>query len=306
MIAVSPARPRSRPGMLDWLELVRPFSLTAASIAAIVGAATAWVDQPVRLAAFGLTLVGVVLLQGGTNVVNEVYDVARGVDLPESPRASHAVVTGRVPAELALRAGLALLVLGVIDGAVLSWAFHLGPVPIVIGLAGAIVGHQYTAPPLQFKYRGLAVPAVAAMMGPLLVLGAQYVQLGRFTPLGLAASVPVALLVAAILVANDLRDAASDEAAGVRTEATILGASATWRGFVALLLGAYVCVLVAVAAGTIPWPALAVVASLPLALVAITAGARGALDRLDQRAAAVHLCFGLLLAAGLAVAGAVV
>ena len=300
-ITASLTRSRRRPRVVDWIEIIRPFSLTGAFVAAIVGAATSWVDHPLHLAALGLTLVGVLLMQAGTNVVNEVYDAARGVDSPETPGASHAVVTGRVPAELALRAGLLLLVLAVADAVLLSWTFHLGPVPVVIGLAGAVVGHQYTAPPLQFKYRGLGVPAVALMLGPLVVLGAQYVQLDHFTVLGLAASVPVALLVTAILVANDLRDRAADKMAGIRTEATILGATATWQGFVALLLGAYAFVLVDVATSTVPWPVLLVMGSLPLALSTLGTGARGALDHLDQRAAAVHLCFGLLLAAGLAI-----
>ena len=42
------------------------------------------------------------LLQVGTNVVNEIYDVRKGVDSITSPRASHAIVKGRLTERAAL------------------------------------------------------------------------------------------------------------------------------------------------------------------------------------------------------------
>ena len=41
-------------------------------------------------------LLGGVFLHAGTNIVNEVYDVRKGIDTITSPRASHAIVKGRI------------------------------------------------------------------------------------------------------------------------------------------------------------------------------------------------------------------
>lgn len=296
-----PAAQRTRSGIRDWLELIRPFSFTASVVPVCVGAAVAWSGRRADVGAFVVAVVGVLLLQAGTNVINEVFDVANGVDTLQTPRASRVLVTGRLPSELAHHVGVLLLVSGAAAGALISAVFHLGWVPLAAGLLGAAAGYAYTAPPLQLKYRGLAVPAVALVMGPLMVLGAEAVETGGCTWAGLAASVPVTFLVAAILVGNDLRDLETDRDAGIRTEATILGRPRAWEAYLALLVGAYAFLAAAVGAGVLPWPALLALFSAPLAVRSIQGGARGreGLVHLDERSAQVHLLFGLLLTVGL-------
>ena len=286
----------------DWWELIRPFSFSASVVPVCVGAAVAWAHGRGNPAAFAATLLGVLLIQAGTNALNEVFDVARGVDTLQTPRASRVVVTGRVGAGPAYGAGLGLLALGVGVGALISLTFRLGPVPFLVGLLGAALGYAYTGPPLHLKYRGLGLLVEAATMGPLMVLGAEYVQAGRWSGSGWAASLPVALLVAAILLGNDLRDLDTDRAAGIRTAAIVLGRRRAWRLYLALLAGAYACLVPIAATAALPWTALLALASLPLAVRAAAGGA-SALDRLDQTTARVHLVFGALLTVGIAVGG---
>lgn len=304
MVTAQGLQAEVRPGIRDWLELIRPFSFSASVVPVCVGAAVAWSRHLGNIGAFGIVVVGVLLIQAGTNLINEVFDVATGVDTPQTPRASMVLVTGRLPSTLAHRVGLALLALGAASGGLISIAFHLGWVPFGMGLVGAVAGYAYTGPPLQLKYRGLGLLAEAVVMGPLMVLGAEYVQAGRWTWSGLIASVPVALLVATILVGNDLRDAETDHAAGIRTLATILGRPAVWKGYLALLIGAYAALIAAVVGRALPWPALLALLCLPVAVRTVRTSAGGAarpqnLDRLDQRSAQLHLLFGLLLTVGL-------
>src|SRR5436190_6020571 len=93
-------RTRRRLGAL--YEILRPFAFTASVIPVLAGAALAWVDELWNWAPFIAALLGGVFLHAGTNIVNEVYDVRKGIDSITSPRASHAIVKGRIKERTAL------------------------------------------------------------------------------------------------------------------------------------------------------------------------------------------------------------
>jgi hypothetical protein len=77
-------------------EIARPFSFTASTVPIAVGGALAAVEGLFDWTLFLVSLVAGVLLHIGTNVTNEIYDVRKGVDTIVSPRASHAIVKGRI------------------------------------------------------------------------------------------------------------------------------------------------------------------------------------------------------------------
>ena len=66
-------------------EILRPFAYTASIIPVAAGGALAWVDGRFDLVAFILALIGGVALHSGTNVINEIYDVRKGIDTITSP-----------------------------------------------------------------------------------------------------------------------------------------------------------------------------------------------------------------------------
>ena len=91
-----------------WLEIGRPFSWTASVVPVLVGSALAWKDGAFSWPIFLVVLLASVALQAGTNVINELYDVKNRVDTLESPRASRALVEGRLTEREAFWGGLAL------------------------------------------------------------------------------------------------------------------------------------------------------------------------------------------------------
>ncbi|HEX2221781.1 MAG TPA: LLM class flavin-dependent oxidoreductase, partial [Candidatus Limnocylindria bacterium] len=145
-------------------EITRPFAYTASVIPVAAGGALAWADGRFDGGLFALALLGALLLHTGTNIVNEVYDVRRGIDTITSPRASHAILKGRMTEGAALRLAYAAFAAAVLVGAALI-AFRGWPIALlgVIGLAG---GYFYTAPPFEYKFRALGVPLVFLLMGP--------------------------------------------------------------------------------------------------------------------------------------------
>src|SRR5216117_4559086 len=85
---------RNRLGGL-W-EIARPFSFTASTVPVAAGGALAALAGAFNPLLFLASLIGAVALHVGTNVTNEIYDVRKGVDTIVSPRASHAIVKGRI------------------------------------------------------------------------------------------------------------------------------------------------------------------------------------------------------------------
>ncbi len=299
------SRLRRRTGAI-W-EILRPFAYTASVIPVLAGAALTAVDGRFEWLPFLAALAGGVLLHSGTNIVNEIYDVRQGIDTITSPRASHAIVKGRLTERAAFVAAASAFALAVVIG--LYLVELRGPAIVVLGLLGLVGGYGYTAPPFQYKYRALGVPMVFVLMGPLMVVGSYYAITGLWAAQAAVLSVPVGLLVAAILHGNEWRDISEDTRAGIVTLSSRLGREWAHYSYVALVLGAYITLGLAVAFNLLPPASLLAILSLPfLAQVVRSAelGATGqarAIAMIDMQTARLHLAFGALLVAGILLSG---
>jgi 1,4-dihydroxy-2-naphthoate octaprenyltransferase len=289
-------------------EITRPFSLTASIVPVAAAGALALLDGRMHWGLFALALIAGVLLQVGTNVINEVYDVRKGVDSITSPRASQALVTGRVKEKDALVYAYSALALCGVLGLVM--VVERGWPLLLIGAFGLVMGWGYTAPPLQYKYRALGLPLVFVLMGPLMVLGGYYAVTGRWSWDAAVASVPIGLLVTAILHGNEWRDIGEDARAGIRTISISAGRSVAHWIYVVLLVGAYVTLALGVAFNLLPRLSLLAVLSMPLLVQALRASELGATGQqreiamIDRNTARLHAAFGALFVLGLAVASA--
>jgi 1,4-dihydroxy-2-naphthoate octaprenyltransferase len=113
----------------------------------------------------------------------------------------------------------------------------------------------YTGGGSPYGYRGLGEVSVFVFFGLVAVMGTTYVQLGSITLASVLSGIGVGALACAILVANNLRDIPTDEVAGKRTLAVVLGDARSRTFFAALVAVALACV-VAVAVVVEPLAAL--------------------------------------------------
>jgi 1,4-dihydroxy-2-naphthoate octaprenyltransferase len=290
-------------------EIARPFSFTASTVPVAAGGALAALAGSFDPVLFLAALVGGVALHVGTNVTNEIYDVRKGVDTIVSPRASHAIVKGRITDRAAYRFAIAAFAVAVIAGIVLIQA--RGWPIVALGLIGLIGGYTYTAPPFQYKYGPIGLPLVFLLMGPLMVIGSFYAVSGRFDAAAVAASIPVGLLVTAILHGNEWRDISEDARAGAVTFSVRAGRNAAHWLYIGLVVGAYVALSAGVVAGLLPTWTLLAMLSLPLLVRQIrsselgAAGQQRAIAMIDLETAQLHAAFGLLLVMGLLIAALV-
>ena len=284
-------------------EILRPFAYTVTVIPVCAGGALAAVNGKFEAIPFAAALAASMLIQSGTNVVNEVEDVRKGIDTITSPRASHAVLKGRVTERGAYAFALGMGAVAIALGLYLAWL--RGPIIIALGLIGLVGGYGYTMPPFQFKYRALGVPIVGLLTGPLMVVGTYIAITGTFEPNTLVLSLPIGLLVAAIVHGNDWRDISDDSRAGVSTISALLGRYWARYAYLGLVLAAYGSLGVAIALRALPATTGLALLSLPfLAQVIGNAelGAQGqarAIAKIDLETAHLHLAFGTLLVAGL-------
>jgi 1,4-dihydroxy-2-naphthoate polyprenyltransferase len=298
-----PLLPRVTRRLDAWWEIVRPFSFTASLLPVAVGGALALQQGRMNWPLFLAALVGGLCLHLGTNVVNEIYDVRHGIDSITSPRMSMAIVKGRISEREAFVVAWTGFAIALLLGVVLIWA--RGWPILLLGLIGFLGGYFYTAPPFQYKYRALGLPLVFILMGPVMVVGGYYATTGGFDPRLLIVSIPVGLLVTAILHGNEWRDVAEDSRHGFTTLSAQIGRDAAHWIYVMLVLGAYVAVGIGVMVGALPSLALLTLLSLPLVawiLRAAELGASGhlrAIAMIDLMTARLHSAFGALLLVGL-------
>ncbi len=285
-----------------YYQATRPFSFTASVVPVVAGTLVAAYKHFNPLF-FLLTLAGSLLIHAGTNLVNDYYDHVKGVDGPESQGPSKMIQRGLMRPRQVLSFGIACFVGGAVCGLVLVGFVGL---PLLwLGLASVAAGFFYTGAPVSLAYIGLGEITVFCFMGPVMVMGAYYVQVKQWAWTPFIVALPIAFLVTAILHANNLRDIDDDRLHGKRTLATIIGRRrANWEYY--LLIGATYAALIAMVAGRVaPWPVLIALVTLPAAIKAIRFTARTSeprkLNLLLFRTAQLHMRFGALLAAGLAV-----
>ena len=287
--------------MQIWIEAIRPFSFTASITPVLIGSVLGAADGPFSLGRFFLALFGSLFIHIGTNLINDYYDYVNGVDTPETLGPSQVIQRGLLTAEEVYWGGITAFAIGSALGLVLvglcGW-----PV-LALGVVSVLAGYFYTANPLSLAYIALGEATVFIFMGPVIVIGAYYVQREAFALPPLLVSLPVGCLVAAILQANNIRDLESDRARGKNTLATAIGRQAANWELAGLVYGAFVITGLLVLLGYAPWPVLLTFATLRHALPAVRipfgTAKVDALNAALMHTVNLHLEYGLLLIVGL-------
>ncbi len=83
-------------GWRIWWQLARPHTLTAAFVPVFLGTALAAKDHAVHIPLFLAMMIASLLIQAATNMFNEYFDFARGLDHEESVGIGGAIVRNGV------------------------------------------------------------------------------------------------------------------------------------------------------------------------------------------------------------------
>ncbi len=237
-----PEKPLSK--LQVWLLAARPRTLPAAASPVIVGTSIAFFEGAFRpLPALG-ALAGALLLQIGANFANDVFDYQKGADNANRLGPTRVTLAGMLsPAEV--KAGMFIaFALAALVGVYL--ALTAGWPVIVIGLAAILAAILYTGGPFPYGYRGLGELFVFLFFGLAAVAGTFYVQAERVSLSAFIGSLPMGLLIVAILVVNNLRDIQTDRVSGKMTLAVRFGAQGARQEYLLVVLTAYLLPLLLV------------------------------------------------------------
>lgn len=257
-----------------WIAELRAPFLVATLVSIFLGTSIAWVRNGIfNLEYFLLALFGGIFLHLGANIANDYFDHKSGNDeinkefVRPFSGGSRMIQLGLLTPRQVLAAALTSFSMAFLIGLYLTWV--RGLFVLVLGLIGMFSGIFYTGAPLNWAGKGIGEALVGINFGALMTLGAYYVQTTVLSLEPLVASIPVSLLIAAVLYINEFPDYSADKAVGKNTLVVRLGRNRAAFGYMLIVVGSYIIVVLNVLVGIAPLYTLFALIPLPLALRAI-------------------------------------
>lgn len=297
---------RSSAMSIAW-KLLRPPTLTASIAPVLIGTGLALQTHKLAPLLFIAMLLASMLIQSAANMLNEYYDFKRGLDNAQMVGIAGAIVRDNVQPKTVLRITQVTLLIAFLVGvyicAATSWWVA------VVGLLSTLFLYLYSGGPYPISYTPFGEITAGIIMGPVIILIAYFIQSGDITTTAVLASIPSALLIGAILMANNIRDLDHDIAGGRRTLAIVAGRDGAIGILGSAFVIAYLWTIGLVVMHLLPIFALLSILSAPVPL-AVPAAFTRAHNSSDLQAAfkktsATLILYALLLFIGLVTAIAV-
>lgn len=257
-----------------WLMEVRAPFFTATIVPIILGSVIAFnMTQSFNWTYFLLALIGGIFLHAGANVINDYFDhLSRNDEINKEfvrpfTGGSRLIQENLLTPKEVLIEALICLFLGSLIGLYLS--YKLGWVILVIGIFGVLSATFYVFPEINLVGLGIGEALIGINFGILMTFGAFYVQAVKFSWVPIIASLPVALLITAVLYINEFQDANADKTVGKNHLVVRLGKKQAVTYYILILLLTYFIVVVGVVTDTLPPISLIALLTLPLAFKSI-------------------------------------
>lgn len=288
-------------GWRIWWQLLRPHTLTASFVPVILGTAIALSYGRIHILLFIAMLVASLLIQAATNMFNEYFDYKRGLDTADSVGIGGTIVRDGIPPRVVLNLAylfcFAAMLIGVYICMATSWWLAL------VGTMCILAGYLYTGGPYPIAYTPFGELASGLFMGLIIVLISFYIQTGTVTMTSVLLAVPIAILVAGILMANNIRDLDGDKEKGRRTLAILLGRKRAVAFLTGMFAVAYIWIVGLMLFRVESAWLLIVFFSLPKAFQAakLFKGKTQSIQLMPamKATAQMHMLFGMLLSLGL-------
>ncbi|MFC1863520.1 1,4-dihydroxy-2-naphthoate polyprenyltransferase [Thermodesulfobacteriota bacterium] len=284
----------------SWFTAIRPRTLPAALAPIVVGTAMAFADDAFQALPCLAAFIGALLLQITVNLANDYFDFTKGVDSDDRVGPIRVIQKGIISLSMmrfaiAVTLGVSLLI-GI-------YLIYVGGWPILaIGVASILAALAYSGGPYPLGSHGMGDLLVFIFFGLVAVCGTYYLQTIRLTYIVVVVSIPMGLLITAILVVNNMRDIETDREAMKYTLAVILGRKGAMIEYFLLLAGAYLIPILLYAAGIFSPSILLTFLSLPFAvyLTGRVFNEKGrVLNAVLAKTAQLTLIYSLLFSAGI-------
>lgn len=281
-------------------QTMRPKTLTAAIVPVLV--ATALVEAqggPVLPWVSIFALLSALMIQIGTNFVNDAIDFDKGADTETRLGPERATHQGWLTRNQVLGLGFFSFALALLLG--LPLVLEGGWPIVLVGLASLVMGYAYTGGPFPLAYLGLGDLFVVLFFGVVAVGGVFFLHTKAYPLPAVVAGLQIGLLATVLIAINNLRDLDQDRLVHKKTLAVRLGPRLGRFEVLFLVLAAYSLHFYWWRNGNtlafwLPWLALPLAVKVVWTLLRTEASRE--YNRLLAQASFVHMLFGVLLSIG--------
>ena len=252
-----------------WWQALRYHFVPPSIFPTVVGGLVSWASNGKFIPYyFFLVLIAVIINHVSLNMTDDYFDYKHSVDKlkpgEKNPYTggSGTLSNGLLKPKSMLRAFTIGYLATITIGICLTLTRGL-PV-LAFGLIGVFCAVFYTAPPISFGHHGLGEVAMLASFGPVIGLGAFYVQARTLTLEAFLATLPMGIMLFSMIVINEIPDIEEDRAAGKLTLAARFGKQTGVKLYIASWICTYGVIVGSVVFRLIPVFALAALISSPL------------------------------------------
>ncbi|MFW6035064.1 MAG: prenyltransferase [Halothermotrichaceae bacterium] len=285
-----------------WIIAIRPFGFATTTVSTSVGAALAFYHGVFDFKLHIISMIPLILIHTGTNLINDYFDYIIGLDYKNSLSSSGLKrVENKIRPEQFYKVGLICFLASIPFGLYLS--LLRGGIIFLVGTIGAFAGFFYTAKPISYKYYGLGGPSIFLWMGVIMVWGIYYIHTGVQSWYPVWVGIPVSFLITGMQHSNELRDYENDKKRGIKTAPVIMGFKLARYYYYFLITSAYFSLAILIYNNLLPlWLLLAFI-TLPLAASRIKtvykAERQTDLNDIDYKMASLNIEFGGFMVFGL-------
>ena len=206
----------------EFFMCTRPHSYPASIAPVLFGATYALgYESKFSILKFILFLLACLLIQAATNLFNEYYDYKHGLDKVDSEGISGSIVKGNLSPKEVMVGALVLYALAFGLGLILI--FMTSVYVLLVGLVCMLAGYFYTGGKYPIAYSPFGEVVSGFFMGTIIIALSFYFQTGYVNADIIVVSLPLFIMIGAILLANNIRDLDNDKESGRRTYAILIG-----------------------------------------------------------------------------------
>ena len=249
----------------EFFMCTRPHSYPA-SIAPVLFGATYALGYEIKfsISKFILFLLACLLIQAATNLFNEYYDYKHGLDKIDSEGISGSIVKGNLSSREVMVGALVLYALSFILGLILTFMTSL--YVLLVGLVCMLAGYFYTGGKYPIAYSPFGEVVSGFFMGTIIISLSFYFQTGYVNADIIVVSLPLFIMIGAILLANNIRDLDNDKESGRRTYAILVGRNNAIKTMAISFIVVYLLNVLFIVTKYVSWYNLLVLVTIPLAI----------------------------------------
>lgn len=249
----------------EFFMCTRPHSYPA-SIAPVLFGATYALGYEIKFSIlkFILFLLACLLIQAATNLFNEYYDYKHGLDKVDSEGISGSIVKGNLSPKEVMVGALVLYALAFGFGLILT--FMTSVYVLLVGLVCMLAGYFYTGGKYPIAYSPFGEVVSGFFMGTIIIALSFYFQTGYVNADIIVVSLPLFIMIGAILLANNIRDLDNDKESGRRTYAILVGRNNAIKTMAISFIVVYLLNVLFIVTKYASWWNLLVFVTIPLAI----------------------------------------